>query len=158
MLKLRLPFSVGAKGVARVSLALGLKFEHFSSVIKNGGGRVFLRPRPFRVRQRTKGRRLFPDANVPRDQIGLLQRNIKFCFIGELENEDFLWRGDPVDGARGGQDVQPHRLEASATKCRHFNEAKKSSDTVLEMDDKIAFVELAEINLRAIASFRATQS
>src|SRR5207237_9679130 len=99
-----------------------------------------------------------PVAHLSRDQVGLLQRNIKFCFIGELENEDFLWRGDPVDGARGGQDVQPHRLEASATKCRHFNEAKKSSDTVLEMDDKIAFVELAEINLRAIASFRATQT
>ena len=26
------------------------------------------------------------------------------------------------------------------------------------MDDKIVFVELAEINLRAIASFRATQT
>src|SRR5438132_8774527 len=156
MLKLRLPFSVGAKGVARVSLALGLKCEHFSSVIENGGGRVFLRPRPFRVRQRTKGRRLFPDANVPRDQIGLLQRNIKFCFLGELQHENFLsgprrmcWR------------AELHRRRArgrSPLHCRHFDEAKKSSDAVLEMDDKIAFVELAEINLRAIASFRATQT
>src|SRR5438105_1052542 len=156
MLKLRLPFSVGAKGVARVSLALGLKFEHFSSVIKNGGGRVSLRPRPFRVRQRTKGRRLFPDANVPRDQIGLLQRNVKFCFLGELQNENFL---SGPGGMCWRAELQRRRARGtSPLHCRHFDEAKKSSDAVLEMDDKIAFVELAEINLRAIASFRATQT
>jgi len=35
---------------------------------------------------------------------------------------------------------------------------KKSSDAVLKVDDKIPFVEFAEINLRAIASFCPAQT
>ena len=41
---------------------------------------------------------------------------------------------------------------------RHFDQPEKPSDAVLEMDDQIVFVELAKINLRAIASFPATQT
>ena len=92
MFKLRLPFGVCAKGVAWVGLALGLKREHFSGIIKNGGGRVFLRACPFRICERTQRRRLFPDADVTRDQIGLLQRNVEFRVVGELQNEDLLSR------------------------------------------------------------------
>src|SRR2546421_10429078 len=92
MFKLRLPFGVCAKGMAWVGLALGLKREHFSGVIKNGGGRVLLRACPFRICERAQRRRLFPDANVTRDQISLLQRNVEFRVVGELQNEDPLSR------------------------------------------------------------------
>src|SRR2546423_3793733 len=139
-----------------VGLTLGLKCEHFSGVIENRGGGVFLCARPFCVRQRTERRRLFPDADVTGDEIVLLQWNIELRFVGELQNEDFL------SGPRHCcwlAEVQRRRARwSSPVRCRHLDEAKKSSDAVLEVDDKIAFVELAEINLRAIASFRATQT
>ena len=34
----------------------------------------------------------------------------------------------------------------------HFDQAKKSTNPVLEMNDELAFIEFAEIDLRAIAS------
>ena len=36
--------------------------------------------------------------------------------------------------------------------ARHLDQAKKPADPVLEMNDELAFIEFAEINLRAIAS------
>ena len=36
--------------------------------------------------------------------------------------------------------------------ARHFDQAKEPADPVLEMNYELAFIEFAEINLRAIAS------
>src|SRR5207248_5792116 len=95
--------------------------------------------------QGTERRRLFADADVARDQIGLFQRNIEFCFIGKFENEDFLSGHERLCWST---EFPRHRARGSSPlDCRHFNEPKKSSDAVLDVDDKIAFVEFAEINL-----------
>ena len=90
MLELDLPFRVGAKGVAALGFALGLHGQHFAGVIEDGGGGVLLRARPFRIGQRTERRRFLPDADIARDQIGLLERDIEFRFFGEFQRQHFL--------------------------------------------------------------------
>jgi hypothetical protein len=73
-----------------VHLPLRLDRQHFAGVIENGSHGVFLGARPFRVPERTELRRLFADTNVTRNQIGLFERDVDFCFVGKLEREDFL--------------------------------------------------------------------
>ena len=92
MLEFGLPFCVGAESVARLRLALRLKREHLSRVIENRSGRLQFCARPLRIRERGKRRRFFPDTNVSRNEIGLLEWDVEFCFIGELERENFLLR------------------------------------------------------------------
>ena len=57
MFELDLPLRVGAEGVAELRFALGLHGQHFSGVVEDGGGRVFLCPRPFGIRERAERRR-----------------------------------------------------------------------------------------------------
>ena len=64
MLEFALPFRVGPKGVAELRFAFSLHGEHFAGVIENGGDGVFLRARPFGVRERTEWRGFFPDADI----------------------------------------------------------------------------------------------
>ena len=139
MLEFALPFRIGAKGMPELRFALRLHGEHFAGVVENGSGRVGLGARPFRVRERTERRRFFPDADVARDEIGLLQRDVELGFVGEFERQHFLH---------------------AAADRRHFHQLEKTADAVLEMDDEIAFGQLAEIDLGAVARvlFRALQS
>ncbi len=90
ILKFRLPSCVRAKRVTGMRLPFRLKCEHFARVIENGSSCVFLGARPFRVSERTEWRRLFADTDVTRNQIGLFERDVEFCFVGKLEREDFL--------------------------------------------------------------------
>ena len=147
MLELELPFRVGAESVAELGLALGLQGEHFAGVIENRGSRVLLRPRPFRVGQRTERRRFFPDPDVARNQEGLLERDVEFRFVGELDRETF----DASAAARGRPAPFPLRRYTRSTPRRPGSlQSEETADAVLEMDDEIAFVELAEIDLSAV--------
>ena len=74
----------GPKAWPSCSFALGLHRQHFSGVVEDGGGRIFLRPRPFHVRERTEWRRLFSDTDIARNEICLLERDVEFRFIGKL--------------------------------------------------------------------------
>ncbi len=90
MFELALPFRVGAEGVAELRFALGLHGQHLAGVVEDRGDRVLLRPRPFGIRERAERRRFFPDADIARDEIRLLERDVEFRFIREFEREDFL--------------------------------------------------------------------
>ncbi len=132
MLKLELPFRVGTEGVAELRLALGLEREHFAGVIEDRGGRVLFRAAPFRVGQRTERRRFFPDPDVARNHEGLLERHVKFGLVRELEHQHFA------------------RIVLA-----DFLQAVEAPDALLEMHDEVAFVQIAEIDLRAMgAEFR----
>ena len=84
-----------------------------------------------RVRERTEGRRFFSYADITRDEIRLLERDIEFRFIREFQREDFL---------------------RSAALGRNAHQLQEPPDAVLEVNDEIAFVELAEVDLGAIAA------
>ena len=131
MFEFTLPLRVGAESVAQLSFALGLHGQHFAGVIEDRGGRILLRSRPLRVRERTEGRRFFSHADITRDEIRLLERDIEFRFIREFQREDFL---------------RPAALG------RNAHQLQKPPDAVLEVNDEVAFVELAEIDLGAIAA------
>src|SRR5471032_2399644 len=90
MFELALPLRVGAEGVTKLSFALSLHGQHFSGVVEDGGHRIFLRPCPFHVRERTEWRRFLPYTDVARNEIGLLEGDIESRFIGELQREHFL--------------------------------------------------------------------
>ena len=59
-----------------------------------------------------------PDADVARNEIRLLERDVEFRFIGKLEREHFL------HAAAGGRD---------------FHQLEKPADAMLEVDHEIAF-------------------
>ena len=69
----------------------------------------------------------------------MLEGNIEFCFVRKFECEHFLFY---------------------AARRWHGHELEKTSNAMFEMNDEIAFVQLAEIDLCAIATepFRALQS
>ncbi len=129
MLELELPLRVRSEGVAALGLALGLEREHFARVIENRGGRVLFRPAPFRIRQRTERRRFFPDPDVARNHEGLLQRHVKLGLLREFQHQHF------------GRVV-----------LADFLQAVEAPDALLEVDDEVAFIEIAEINLRALGA------
>src|SRR5439155_19726295 len=81
MFELALPLRVKTEGMAELSFALGLHGQHFAGIVEDGGGCIFLRPRPFRIRERTERWRFFPDTDIARDKIRLLERDIEFRFI-----------------------------------------------------------------------------
>src|ERR1700686_3090592 len=129
MLKLGLPLRVGTERVTRMRFTFSLEGEHFASVVENGGGSVFLRARPFCVAKRTECRRFFADTDVAGNEIGLFERHIKFRFIGELEDQNFL----------------------RSVLWREFFKTEEPSDAVFEMDNEVALTQLTEISLRAMA-------
>src|SRR5205809_44052 len=130
MLEFPLPLRVRTERVAGNGFALGLDREHFAGIIENRGrGRLFC-ARPFCVSERAQFRRAFADADMTRIQVSLLERNIELCFFGELERENFLF---PI------------------VRCRNFSATVKAADAVLEVNNEIAFVQLAEIDLRSMA-------
>src|SRR5256714_763715 len=131
MLEFALPFRVRAKGVAELRLALGLDGEHLAGVIENRSRRVFLRARPLRIRQRTERRRFFTDADVTRHEISLLERDVEPRVVREFESERLLH----LAGGRG----DPSQLE-------------KTPDAMFEMNDEVALVQLAEVDLGAVAA------
>src|SRR4029453_14013264 len=90
MFKYPLPSGIRSKCVAGMHLPLRLDRKHFSSVVEDRGGGAFLSARPFRIAERTESRRPFAGADVTRNQIGLFERDVQFCFIGKLKREDFL--------------------------------------------------------------------
>src|SRR6185437_2565194 len=145
MFKLRLPFCVRSERVTRVRFPLRLDCKHFSRVIKYGSRRLYFGPGPPSVAERAERRRFFSCANVARNQIGLLERNIELRFVCKLENQYFLcrrgrfvWRAElQRRRARGNSPLQPW----------HFHEPHESSDAVLEVHNEVALVELTEINL-----------
>ena len=125
MFKFGLPFAVGSKCVAGMGLPLGLEREHFAGIVKNGCGGVFLSTCPLRVSKRAERRRFFSDADIAGHEIGLLEWDIKLRFISELDRKHLVF----TDSLQ----------------------SPKSSDAVLEMDDKITFCQLTEIDLGAMA-------
>ena len=78
--------------MAGMHLPLRLNCEHFAGIIENRSYGVFLRASPFRIAERTESRRPFADADVTRNQISLFERDVQFCFIGKLKNQDLLCR------------------------------------------------------------------
>src|SRR5256885_15602378 len=139
MLELALPFCVGAKRVAELCLALSLYREHFAGVIKNGSGRASFGPRPFRVCERTERRRFFSHAHIARNKIRLFEGDVEPRVVREFEGERFLH----FAGRRGDT-----------------RELQESANAMFEVDDEIAFVQLAEIDLGAVAAqlFRSLKS
>ena len=139
MLEFALPFCVGAEGVAELRFALRLDGQHLAGVIENRSRGVGFRARPFRIRERTERWRFFPDADVAGNEIGLLQRNVETRFVGKLQRQHFL---------------------LAAADRRHFHELEETAHAVLEVNHEIAFVQFAEIDLRAIPRllFGALQS
>ena len=87
--------------------------EHFARVIEDRGGGVFLRPRPFRIGERTERRRFLADADITRNQIGLLERDVELRVIGEFKGEHFLhssaWRAARV--------VSPRNRPTPCSRC-----------------------------------------
>src|SRR5947207_6528779 len=90
MLEFALPFSVRAKGMAELRLALGLDREHFAGVIEDGSGRGLFRAGPLRIGKRTQWRRFFTDTHVTRNEVSLFERNVEARVVRELEGERFL--------------------------------------------------------------------
>ena len=90
MFEFCLPFRIWRKRVARMRLPLRLNREHFACIIENGGGGVFFGAHPFRIAERAERRRFFSDTDISRHEIGLLERDVEFRFIGKLERENFL--------------------------------------------------------------------
>src|SRR5436305_4366049 len=128
MLECALPLRNRAESMAQLRRALGLNGQHLARVIKDGSGGRLFRARPLRVRQRTEGRRFFADADVTRNEVGLLQRDVEPGVVCEFKRKRLLHfpsrRGD------AGQ-------------------LEETTDAVLEVDDQISFIQLAEINLGA---------
>src|ERR1051326_6253604 len=91
MLKLELPLGIRTKSETRNGFALGLNRQHFSGVVENRRSRGLFGAGPFCIGQRTQSRRSFAIANVPRNQISLLEWHVEFRFIGELEGEHILF-------------------------------------------------------------------
>ena len=151
MLEFGLPFCVGAESVARLRLALGLKREHLSRVIENRSGRLEFCARPLCIGERGKRRRFFPDADVSRNQIGLLEWDVEFRVIGELKRENFLLR------FFGGTHLWRRRKHIAPVGCAerlrsaNFLQPEKTADAMFEMNNEIAFVQFAKINLRPVA-------
>src|SRR5947207_12622473 len=131
MFELALPLGVETEGMAKLSFALGLHGQHFSGVVEDGGSRIFLRPRPFRIRERTEWRRFLPHPDIARNKIRLLERDIEFRTICELQHEHLLH---------------------SASLRGNAPQLQKPSDAVFEVNDEIAFIEFAEIDLGTIAA------
>ena len=69
---------------------LRLDRKHFPGVIKNGSGRFYFGPRPTAVAEGAERRRFFSRANIARNEVGLLKRNIELRVIGKLEREHLL--------------------------------------------------------------------
>src|SRR4029453_9921239 len=90
MFEFRLPFGIRSKCVAGMHLRRRVEREHLAGVVKGRSCGVFLRARPSRIAERTENRRSFADTDVTRNQIGLFERDVQFCFIGKLKREDFL--------------------------------------------------------------------
>ena len=80
---------------------------------------------------------LFANADIARNEIRLFERDVEFSFIRKFERENFL-----LDTARRRHTVMSWR---------------RTPDAVFEVNDKIAFIELAEVDLGAVAAelFRA---
>src|SRR5919197_838455 len=90
MLEFALPFRIRTERMTRGSFPLGLQGEHFAGVIEDGSGGVSFCARPSCVAKRTERRRFLADAHVTRDQIRLLERDINFRLVRELEDEHLL--------------------------------------------------------------------
>ena len=127
MLELGLPFRIGAESVTDLRLALGLKREHFPGVIEHGSRGAFPRARPFRIGQRAEWRRLFPDADIARNHVGLLERHIKFGFVRKLDHE--------------------HLTSVSVA---HLLKTEEPADAVFEVNYEIVLVQFAEVDLGAV--------
>src|SRR5580704_11746636 len=147
MLEFDLPLCIGSKRVTGLRLPFGLEREHFPGVIENRSDGISLGARPLRVAQRTERWRFFADANVTRNEIRLLERNIEFGVVRELKCEDFL--RFLCSGGRARHSRRRVCLHRSRL-FRKFDQPKKSSDAMLEVNDVIAFGQFTEINLRAI--------
>ena len=131
MLKLVLPFVVGRKGEPFARLAFGVNRKQTCSVIKH---RFFSRLfclGPFAITQRAEAWIRFADSNITRDQKRLLQRDVKFCSGIKFQNQHFL----------------------TFFASHKTLESEEFSDSVFEMDYRIAFIEFAEINLRPVCLF-----
>ena len=101
MFEFRLPSRIGSKRVAGMRLALCLDGKHFAGVIEDGSHGILLRSHPLRVPERAERRRFFSDADVTRDQIRLLQRDVELGLVGKLECENFLlWHRYLICGDR----------------------------------------------------------
>src|SRR5438552_18312210 len=125
MFKFCLACAVWSKCMARMGMPLRMEREHFAGIVKNGCGGVFLSTCPLRVSKRAKRRRFFSDADIAGHEIRLLEWDIKLRFISELDRKDLVF----TDSLQ----------------------SPKSSDAVLEMDDKITFSQFTEIDLGAMA-------
>src|ERR1700704_2297970 len=130
MFEFDLPFRVQPKRIAWHDFALRLQGQHFAGVIEDRRGRVALGARPPRIAQRTERRRFLADADIARDEVSLLERNVEFGAVGEFERENFL---------------------VAASRRRYPHQLKESSNAMLKMNDVIAFSQFAEIDLRAVA-------
>src|SRR5207302_11255367 len=97
---------------------------------ENGSGGIFFGARQFRVRERTEWRRFFSHADIARNEIGLFERDVEARVVREFEHERFLH---------------------FAVRRRHASELKKAADPMFEMNDEIAFIEFAKIDLGTIA-------
>ena len=164
MLEFRLPFCVGAEGMSGMGLSLGLNGKHFCSVIKDGSSGVAFRARPFCIGERTERRRFLSNADVARNEVGLFEGDVKFGFIGEFQREDFgtgggvVWRAELRDAADSRSSPLQCERGSALLATRHFDDAEEFSDAMFEMDHEIPFIELAEIDGRAIAALGSTQT
>ena len=163
MVEFRLPSCIRGKRVAGMRLPLRLDCEHFAGVIEDGSGGVSLGAHPFRVAQRAERWRFFSHTDIAGNEVRLLERDVEFRFIGELEHEDFLCfllvgtnRRAVRDGVSrlASFDFARERLRQRATKLL---QPQKARDAMFEMHDKIAFGEFAEIDLHTM-TFGATQA
>ena len=93
LLEFALPRGVGRVGMTRQRVALGLHAEELRGVIHHRFLRGDFCPFPARAAQRVERRVPLADADVFRDEIRLLDRDVELALLGELEHEDFGTRG-----------------------------------------------------------------
>ena len=74
-------------------------------------------------------RRSLAHADITRDEVGLLERDVELGVIGELEREHFLF---------------------AVGRRRNSGQTGKTRDAVFEMNDEIVLVQLAEIDLGTV--------
>src|SRR4030095_14687771 len=91
-LELVLPLVVLGECESCEGFAFGVNSQQLRGVVEDGFLRVLLRPRPFSVAQSGELRVFLPDADITRDEIALLQRDIEPGLCRELEHEHFVHR------------------------------------------------------------------
>ncbi len=127
-LELVLPMGVGAEGVADAGVPLGLEAKHGGGVFEDRTLGFFHGALPFAVAEDGERGVALAEADVAADLPGLVEGDVEFAVVGELEGEGGL-------GRRAGGIV---RLQADV-----------AADAVVEVDDEIAGLEFRVVHATA---------